>query len=109
MVEKVCHPGLANHLPAGLLGTSGLFSFIFREGVDVRAFVDALRLFKLGVSWGGHESLVVPGEVVLQQKAQPNSAVAFGISPRSVRLHVGLEGADALWRDLETAIAAAST
>lgn len=67
-VEQVCHPGLANRLPAGLNGTSGLFSFIFREGVDVRAFADNLKLFKLGVSWGGHESLIVPGEVVLQQR-----------------------------------------
>ena len=108
VVEMVCHPGLSNRLPAGLNGTSGLFSFIFREGVDIRAFADHLRLFKLGVSWGGHESLIVPGEVVLQQKAQPNSAQTFGISARSVRLHVGLEGTEALWSDIEAAIAAAS-
>jgi len=106
-VEQVNHPGLANQLPPGLSGTSGLFSFVFREGVDIRAFADRLELFKLGVSWGGHESLIVPGEVVLQQKAQPNSAHAFGMNPRSVRLHVGLEGTEALWRDLETAINAA--
>ncbi|APO79047.1 Cys/Met metabolism pyridoxal phosphate-dependent protein (plasmid) [Rhizobium etli 8C-3] len=108
IVEQVCHPGLSNRLPNGLNGTSGLFSFIFREGVDIRVFADHLKLFKLGVSWGGHESLIVPGEVVLQQKAQPNSAHAFGIHPRSVRLHVGLEGTEALWRDIEEAIAAAS-
>jgi len=108
VVEKVCHPGLANRLPPGLNGTSGLFSFIFKEGVDVRAFADRLQLFKLGVSWGGHESLIVPGEVVLEQKAQPNSAHTFGISARSVRLHVGLEGTEALWNDLEPAIKAAS-
>lgn len=108
VVETVCHPGLANRLPSGLNGTSGLFSFIFREGVDVRAFADRLQLFKLGVSWGGHESLIVPGEVVLEQKAQPNSAHTFGISPRSVRLHVGLEGTEALWNDLDTAIMEAS-
>ncbi|MBD8556009.1 PLP-dependent transferase [Rhizobium sp. CFBP 8762] len=106
-VETVCYPGLANQLAPGLSGTSGLFSFIFHEGVNVRAFCEHLKLFKLGVSWGGHESLVVPGEVVLAQKAQPNSAVAFGISPRSVRLHVGLEGTEALWNDLEAAINAA--
>jgi cystathionine beta-lyase/cystathionine gamma-synthase len=46
--------------------------------------------------------------VVLEQKAQPNSAQTFGISARSVRLHVGLEGTDALWGDLEAAIAAAT-
>lgn len=108
LVEKVCHPGLANRLPEGLNGTSGLFSFIFREGVDIRAFADHLQLFKLGVSWGGHESLIVPGEVVLQQKAQPNSAQAFGISARSVRLHIGLEGTEALWSDIEAALAAAT-
>ncbi|MCJ8521522.1 cystathionine beta-lyase/cystathionine gamma-synthase [Pseudorhizobium tarimense] len=108
VVEQVCHPGLMNQLPPGLKGTSGLFSFIFREGVDIRAFADRLKLFRLGVSWGGHESLIVPGEVVLQQKAQPNSAHAFGINARSVRLHVGLEGTGALWSDLQDAIAAAS-
>ena len=108
IVEAVCHPALANRLPPGLSGTSGLFSFIFREGIDIRAFADGLKLFKLGVSWGGHESLIVPGEVVLQQKAQPNSAHAFGIHARSVRLHVGLEGTEALWSDLEQAMAAAT-
>ncbi|MEB2847399.1 aminotransferase class I/II-fold pyridoxal phosphate-dependent enzyme [Rhizobiales bacterium RZME27] len=108
VVETVCHPGLANRLPAGLNGTSGLFSFIFKEGVDIRTFADHLKLFKLGVSWGGHESLIVPGEVVLQQKAQPNSAHTFGIHARSVRLHVGLEGTEVLWSDLQEAIAVAS-
>lgn len=107
IVEEINHPGLANQLPPGLTGTSGLFSFVLRQGVDIRRFCDRLQLFKLGVSWGGHESLVVPGEVVLQQKAQPNSAHAFGMNPRSVRLHVGLEGTEALWRDLEAGIAAA--
>lgn len=106
-VEQVCHPAIAHTLPAGLTGTSGLFSFIFKEGVDVSSFCNALQYFKLGVSWGGHESLVVPAEVVLQQKAQPNSAQTFGISLRSVRLHVGLEGTEALWGDLESAIRAA--
>jgi cystathionine beta-lyase/cystathionine gamma-synthase len=105
-VTRVNHPGL-DALPPGLRGTSGLFSFELGENVDVRAFCDALRLFKLGVSWGGHESLVVPGEVVLKQKAQPNSAQTFGISPRSVRVHIGLEGTDALWTDLAAGFAAA--
>ncbi|MEJ5018409.1 PLP-dependent transferase [Ochrobactrum vermis] len=108
IVETVCHPALANRLPAGLAGTSGLFSVIFNDSVNVRTLCNHLKLFKLGVSWGGHESLIVPGEVVLQQRAQPNSAHTFGIDPRSVRLHVGLEGTEALWRDLEEAIAAST-
>jgi len=107
LVEEVLHPGLGNTLPPGLLGTSGLFSFAFADGVDIPKFADRLKLFKLGVSWGGHESLVVPASVVHNQAAGPNSAVDFGISPRMVRLHVGLEGAEALWADLGGAIEAA--
>jgi cystathionine beta-lyase/cystathionine gamma-synthase len=103
-VVSVHHPGLANRLPAGLEGTSGLFSFVFKEGVDIAAFADRLNLFRLGVSWGGHESLVVPAQVVRVQAAGPNSAIDFGIDPRMVRLHVGLEGTEALWRDLAEAI-----
>ncbi len=76
--------------------------------MDIARFADTLRTFSLGVSWGGHESLVVPGAIVRAQAAQPNSALAFGIHPRSVRLHVGLEGAELLWSDLEAAIAAAT-
>ena len=103
-VAKVHHPGLGNGLPDGLTGTSGLFSFEFKPGIDIPAFADKLRLFKLGVSWGGHESLVVPAEVVRKQAAGPNSAIDFGIDARCVRLHVGLEGADVLWSDLAGAI-----
>ena len=43
IVEKVLHPALANRLPPGLKGTSGLFSFIFRDGIDIRAFCDHLE------------------------------------------------------------------
>lgn len=108
LVEAVLHPGLANGLPPGLAGTSGLFSFRFRDGVHIPAFADALTLFKLGVSWGGHESLVVPAEVVRKQAAGPNSAIDFGVDARVVRLHVGLEGAGALVADLAAAIEVAS-
>jgi cystathionine beta-lyase/cystathionine gamma-synthase len=103
-VVAVYHPGLGNTLPDGLQGTSGLLSFEFDGSVDSARFADALRLFKLGVSWGGHESLVVPAQVVRVQAAGPNSAIDFGISERVVRLHVGLEGQDALVADLAQAI-----
>jgi len=107
-VASVAHPGLGNGLPPGLEGTSGLFSFTVRDGVDVPTLADRLSLFKLGVSWGGHESLIVPAEVVRKQAAGPNSAIDFGVDARMIRLHVGLEGTDALWRDLDAAIDAAS-
>jgi cystathionine beta-lyase/cystathionine gamma-synthase len=103
-VVAVYHPGLGNALPGGLQGTSGLFSFEFDDTIAIPQFADALRLFKMGVSWGGHESLVVPAQVVRVQAAGPNSAIDFGVSERVVRLHVGLEGQDALVADLTRAI-----
>ncbi len=103
-VVAVHHPGLGNGLPDGLHGTSGLFSFEFDGSVDIARFADALRFFKLGVSWGGHESLVVPAQVVRVQAAGPNSAIDFGVSELVVRLHVGLEGQDTLAADLSQAI-----
>ena len=96
----------AGPLPPGLQGTSGLFSFVFDPSIDIPAFCDALHLFQLGVSWGGHESLVVPALVTRVQAAGPNSAVDFGVPERMVRLHVGLEGTEALWADLSQALAA---
>ena len=85
-------------------GTSGLFSFEFGRSIDIPASATASSLFKLGVSWGGHESLVCPGGVTRVQAAGPNHALRFGVPERMVRLHVGLEGTEALWTDLSPGI-----
>ncbi|MDG3441252.1 PLP-dependent transferase [Nitrospirillum amazonense] len=106
-VTKVHHPALMGPLPPGLTGTSGLFSFTVDDGIDIPALCDALALFHLGVSWGGHESLVVPALVTHVQAAGPNSALDFGVPATMVRLHVGLEGTEALWADLDQALTAA--
>jgi cystathionine beta-lyase/cystathionine gamma-synthase len=106
-VARVFHPALNGPLPRGLGGTSGLFSFECDARIDIAAFCDALKVFKLGVSWGGHESLAIPALVTRAQAAGPNSARDFDVPERSVRLHVGLEGAKALLDDLLQALAAA--
>jgi cystathionine beta-lyase/cystathionine gamma-synthase len=66
-------------------------------------------MFKLGVSWGGHESLAFPAEVGLQQAGGINSMRDFGVSPRLVRLHIGLEEVEDLWADLQQALTASAT
>ena len=99
-VTAVHHPALAGPLPEGLTGTSGLFSFEVDASIDIPALCDGLELFHLGVSWGGHESLVIPALVSRAQAAGPNSSLDFDVSPRMVRLHIGLEGTEALWSDL---------
>ena len=91
-------------LPPGLLGCTGLFGVELAEGVDIARFCDALRRFRLGVSWGGHESLVCPASVARAQVGGPNSALRFGVPERLVRLSVGLESTEALWSDLDRAL-----
>ncbi len=105
-VTAVHYPGLMDPAAPGLSGSSGLFSFEFAPEVDIPTFVDALRFFKIGVSWGGHESLIVPALVTRAQVGGPNSAMRFGVPENLVRLHIGLESADDLWSDLATAIEA---
>ena len=78
-------------------GSSGLFSFELK-GADeaVRAkFVDSLTLFGIGYSWGGYESLALP--------VDPVRTVSKAPAPNLVRLHIGLEDADDLIADLESA------
>ena len=103
-VERVNHPAFSNHPgKATLAGYSGLFSFEVTEDIDVPAFTDALKLFRIGVSWGGHESLVVPALASLQQTPGANSIGRFGVSPRTIRLNVGLENVEDLWADVSRA------
>ena len=108
-VTRVHHPAFSNHRGRGtLLGTTGLFSFEADTAVDIPAFVDALKLFRIGISWGGHESLVVPAMATLRQTPGVNSLSKFGVTERLIRLNVGLESVDDLWSDLEQAFAAAT-
>jgi cystathionine beta-lyase/cystathionine gamma-synthase len=104
-VMKVYHPVYSNHPGrATLTGFTGLFTFEVSERIDVAKFSDALKYFRLGVSWGGHESLIVPVAASLAQTPGVNSFDRFGVSPRAIRLHVGLEDPEILWDDLENAL-----
>ncbi|HTI00919.1 MAG TPA: aminotransferase class I/II-fold pyridoxal phosphate-dependent enzyme [Acidisoma sp.] len=105
MVSRIHHPAFSNHPGREtLLGSTGLFSFEVDERVDVPRFIDALQLFRIGVSWGGHESLVVPAMASLHQTPDYNALARFSVSPRLIRLHVGLEDVESLWSDLERAL-----
>lgn len=85
---------------------AGLFSVVIDERFDqaaVDVFCDSLRLFKLGYSWGGPVSLVVPYELPeMRSRATPH------IRPGTVvRFAIGLEEADDLQADLAQALAKA--
>jgi cystathionine beta-lyase len=79
-------------------GAAGPFSFEFKSCSDaaLHRFIDALRLFGLGVSWGGFESLALPVSAHRSCALQPPAGPL-------VRLHIGLEDVDDLCADLAQA------
>jgi cystathionine beta-lyase/cystathionine gamma-synthase len=85
-----------------LSGSSGVFSFeLQRNDVDsVRRFVNALRHFRIGVSWGGVESLVIAPANGRNEARLDSQRIPRGL----VRISVGLEGADVLIDDLTQAL-----
>ncbi|MFC3215547.1 cystathionine beta-lyase [Novosphingobium panipatense] len=88
-------------------GGCGLFSFVFRGG-DAAArnrFIDALKLFGIGYSWGGFESLAIPIEPSRHRSVMPWPPSALRPEDRhGVRLAIGLEDPVDLIADLEQAL-----
>jgi len=101
-IRRINAPG--PNSTAGLHGRSGLFSIEVDDSIDIRSFCNSLRLFKLGVSWGGFESLVLPAKVGLAQAGEFNSMKTFEVPENLIRISIGLEDADDLWADFETAL-----
>lgn len=91
-------------LPKGL--AAGLFSIVFREKytqTQIDAFVNALQLFKIGYSWGGHLSLAVPYDI----SSMRNPTVAhWPYRGGLVRFSIGFEDPEGLQADLEQALMA---
>lgn len=105
---RVLHPALPDspghaHWAGLCSAAAGLVTVEFdprTSAAQVDAFVDALRLFRIGWSWGGPVSLAVP----YQPKAM--RALATPYRGTLVRLCIGLEAVEDLVGDLEQALAA---
>jgi cystathionine beta-lyase len=108
VVRQVLHPALPEapgheHWASHCRDAAGLFSILIDPALPaerVDAFCDALKLFKLGYSWGGPVSLVVPYNVRLLR------GEATRLSGHLVRFSIGLESSDDLIADLEQALQA---
>ncbi|WP_337185295.1 cystathionine beta-lyase [Phenylobacterium sp.] len=105
-VAQVLHPALPGAPDHDLWardfsGACGLFGLVMQPAPDaaVDAFLDALRLFGLGFSWGGFESLAISCDPQLSVR---RSTRDYG-GPL-VRLHVGLEAPGDLIADLRTGL-----
>jgi cystathionine beta-lyase len=105
-VARVLHPALPDDPGHAIwkrdFGRStGLFGFVLRgSDKDAAAFLNALKLFGLGYSWGGFESLAVPGDLKHSRTIRP-----WTEGP-TIRLHIGLEDPADLIADLERGFAA---
>ncbi len=83
-------------------GAASLFGVVLKPAprAKVAALVDALKLFGIGSSWGGYESLVTA-----PQPEKVRSATQWNPGGPTIRLHIGLEDPADLIADLEQALA----
>jgi len=106
-VKRVLYTGLKSHPQRELIerqmrGHTGLMSLVLdRPPEDAVRFIDRLRLFGKGCSWGGFESLALcplyeVSDAELEFLGNPDRGL--------IRLHCGLEGADNLIQDLARAL-----
>jgi cystathionine beta-lyase len=106
VVRQVLHPALPGapgheHWASHCRDAAGLFSILLDPALPaarVDAFVESLKLYRLGYSWGGPVSLVVPYDLRLLRGEAARSRGHL------VRFSIGLEATDDLIADLEQAL-----
>jgi cystathionine beta-lyase len=107
-VSKVLHPALESDPGHAIwkrdfTGASGLFSIVLKPAPQqaVDALLDTVKLFGMGYSWGGFESLIIPFNC-----SDYRTATKWSPGGPTLRLHIGLEHVDDLKADLERGFAA---
>ncbi|MGO4469540.1 cystathionine beta-lyase, partial [Pseudoduganella sp. RAF53_2] len=105
-ISKVLHPAFEDcpgheFWKRDFTGAGGLFSVLFdakfsEEQTD--RFVDSLKLFKIGYSWGGAHSLCVPYRIQAMRRNWSDAGTL-------VRFNIGLEDPADLIADIEQALA----
>ncbi len=110
-IRKVNYPGLPSSPQYDLgkkqmMGYGGLLSIVLAidDIAKVKTFVNKLNLFKLGVSWGGHESLVYAPTISYAKELTPEQFEAMSLDIGLVRLSIGLEHPEDLINDLSQAL-----
>lgn len=106
-VDRVYYTGLKSHPQYNLVqkqqrGSTGLMTFEIKGNTqDAKKVINHLKIFKIGVSWGGFESLACMPHL----RCDADTCQWLGGKQHLIRIHCGLEGAEALIADLEQALA----
>jgi O-succinylhomoserine sulfhydrylase len=112
-VARLIYPGRADHPQADvikrqMLGPSTLIAVELVGGKAAAfRFLNALRLFRISNNLGDAKSLAVHPATTTHQRFTPEVRASMGVGDGLVRLSVGLEHADDLILDIETALAKA--
>jgi cystathionine gamma-lyase len=115
-VERVVYPGLASHPQHALAARQmrldgapafgGMITIFLKGGIsESRRFLENVHLFALAESLGGVESLIEHPAIMTHASVPEAMRAELGISDSLVRLSVGIEHVEDLWRDLETGLA----
>jgi cystathionine beta-lyase len=101
-VLRVLHPGLESDPGHAIwkrdfTGASGLFGVVLKpvSQAAVDAMLNSLKLFGMGYSWGGFESLIIPFDC-----SGYRTATKWAPGGPTLRLHIGLENVEDLKADL---------
>ena len=109
-IKEVFYPGLKSNPNYSIAEKQmamfgGMLSFNVEDHIDLKKFWESLELFKLAVSLGGVESLIELPRLMTHDNAEGTDAE---IADDIVRISVGLENAEDLIADLESALDAAA-
>lgn len=87
-----------------MTGACGLLTFIIKAGsaAAIETFCESLQHILMAVSWGGHESLIIPGCAAID----PENFDYNNQNHRAMRLYVGLEEANYIIKDIERGFSA---
>jgi len=107
LIARVLHPALPScpgheHWQRDFTGSTSLFSFVLKRPGRPRlaAMLEGMRVFQIGFSFGGFESLIIPLD-----PAKGRTVTRWDGPGPTIRLHVGLEDVADLIADLEAGLA----